>query len=1551
MKPNFFSCLSVLSLFAIQSDAATIDWTNAVINDINDVVTTGTLVDAQNHAGTGANATVTVAGIDFDQTTAPLTSNHNGDFFAFDTGDADYNELLGDIDFGPSGQGALTLSFTGLTDGADYLIQVWYSDDGGVSNGRTMTLTGTGDNVLQGNEYGLGTFTADATNQNLVISSSAQGVRLNAVQLREISGPPTGSVTVADAAADYQSAPGYVAGTTAPSAPPANWSYIYSNSATGGTEVALTPQMDVGNEGNQGFEGPSAGNTPAILGGITGANDFEIFNNATNAGVVGTDLLMHPGNSTETSVVIARYTISAADILNGTSALISGSFRRGNSGGNTGVEVSVYQNGASLWSVDSNTSGGTDLPIGDGTFSLSGVPVAENDTISFVVDAIGNYNGDETALQASISIGTEPADVVDDFFNVLTSSTTDLDVLANDPIGNGVDALDLSTLQITSHPSLGTASVQPDDTIQYVHGGTEGVDQLEYEIDDVAGTNTYTAVVEILANNGMKEANSSLNFSAQAPSGGWQFPDAFPGVSFSQPTCIETRSGSTENLFVTERAGRIYLIPDVAAASPTKSLFLDMSSSSNVRTTTFCGLRGLAFHPDFENNRYFYVGYDSTDSFNGESASSRVSRFTANADLSTVNPNTEVILFQQGTGGQGEGIHRINRMLFGPDGYLYIAVGDNGNYDGPANSQRIDDDFWSSVLRIDVDKQAGNFEPNKLAGVTINPSTSKAYYSIPADNPYVTNTGDGVSTFNGSAVNSSDVRTEMYCVGFRNPWKIGFVPGTSDLWVADVAALGYEKICIMPKGGNAGWGHLEGTGAGPLQVGSGQYSSPLSDPPASSTYIQPILEYTVPGNGAGSGVKSIVGGAFYEGTDIAELTGAFVFADYTKGDIWYMQRPDPSAYQSVGRVALGGDWGMDETGMTTEVISEANNFEAKHYGVSKVEKMGTEAGIIAMTPDPSDKSILMLDYSGIIRRLEFNVDDGSLPATLTDTGAFSDLATLTPNAGVHPYDLNLRFWSDKADKTRWFAVDDPTDTISYSEDGLWGAPAGAVWIKHFDMDLNRDNPGTNVKRLETRFLVKTEDDFYGVSYRWNEAGTEADLVDTAGEDFDLTITEGGSMHTQTWRIPSRGDCRVCHTNDNEVMLGFNTRQLNLDGSLSGGSGNFIQQLKEAGYLSSPTGLPTDYASLPKYHTPDDTSVDLEERVRSYLAVNCSYCHYEGGTVAPNTWSGEPHLTIEETNLLHGEGEGFAVVDPTDRFVIPGNTTKSMILSLASASNGYGRMPPLATDIVDSEGVALLTDWINNYANAMPTLDATAGPYTVAENTPAVSVVGSGPQVSDPDDPDPSRGTLVYSIVGGNEGGYFDIDPATGQITVVQNGLDYEETTTHSLSILASDGFAPNPGEVTSNVVIDISDIVGDDSQPDGIEDEWAVANFGFSAIDPAGDTDKDGSVELLEFWADSDPNDPSSRGLVIAPYEADSTPGSEGYSFEWIIRSDLAIGTDYFVQGADDLNFSELVPVTDFTIISTDPVDNGAGPALTRVRVKVPTTSDRYFLRVSSVSE
>ncbi|MDB4265258.1 hypothetical protein N9891_00760 [bacterium] len=240
----------------------------------------------------------------------------------------------------------------------------------------------------------------------------------------------TAQTIIADAAADYLTAPDYLADTTAPSAPPTGWEYLSSDMATGGTETPLTAQTTLGNGGNDGF-GIASGTATfqvGVLGGVTGGTQYEIFNDGFdgnlpnvptgNEGVVGTDLLLHPGTSVGTEFIIVRYTITAEDLTNGTSVDITGSFRdlagrpdRENPAGS--VTADIFHNSTNLFSEMGNTGQDPATPgyltQADGTFNISGLSVVAGDTISFVLGNNGNLTGDETALQASISQGSGQA--------------------------------------------------------------------------------------------------------------------------------------------------------------------------------------------------------------------------------------------------------------------------------------------------------------------------------------------------------------------------------------------------------------------------------------------------------------------------------------------------------------------------------------------------------------------------------------------------------------------------------------------------------------------------------------------------------------------------------------------------------------------------------------------------------------------------------------------------------------------------------------------------------------------------------------------------------------------------------------------------------------------------------------------------------------------------------------------------------------------------------------------------------------------------------------
>ncbi|RYD38850.1 MAG: hypothetical protein EOP85_16810, partial [Verrucomicrobiaceae bacterium] len=325
-----------------------------------------------------------------------------------------------------------------------------------------------------------------------------------------------------------------------------------------------------------------------------------------------------------------------------------------------------------------------------------------------------------------------------------------------------------------------------------------------------------------------------------------------------------------------------------------------------------------------------------------------------------------------------------------------------------------------------------------------------------------------------------------------------------------------------------------------------------------------------------------------------------------------------------------------------------------------------------------------------------DVSSTGFPTTLAATGLFSDLTDLSPAPGLIPYEPILSFWSDHAVKRRWFTIPNATGKITWNKDGNWSFPTGALWVKHFDLETTRGNPATK-KRIETRVLVKTAAGTYGVSYRWNNAQTAANLAADTGEEFDVTIDDNGTARTQRWHIPARTSCQTCHTPQAGHVLSFNTRQLNRDNTLNGFSGNQISLLADHGFLSN---TPDPTGTLPRHAKPDDAEAPLEQRVRSYLAVNCGYCHQSGGT-ANGYWDGRAHLTLEQTGLVNGNTSANAG-SPDFKYIVPGDTTHSVVLQRMAGTNGFTRMPPLGTSETDPVNIQLMTEWIGNSLPERPT---------------------------------------------------------------------------------------------------------------------------------------------------------------------------------------------------------------------------------------------------------
>src|SRR4051812_48114018 len=238
-------------------------------------------------------------------------------------------------------------------------------------------------------------------------------------------------------------------------------------------------------------------------------------------------------------------------------------------------------------------------------------------------------------------------------------------------------------------------------------------------------------------------------------------------------------------------------------------------------------------------------------------------------------------------------------------------------------------------------------------------------------------------------------------------------------------------------------------------------------------------------------------------------------------------------------------------------------------------------------------------------------EGGSPPSLLSRTGVFDDVPALRPSAALIPYDLIVPFWSDGAEKSRWVAV--PHDRtrgparIRIASDGAWSFPEGTVFVKHLELRTDESRPETR-RRLETRLLVRDrKGGVYGLSYRWSEDQSDAELVPAGRVDVvPIRTASGGRL--RNWSYPGPADCRQCHTPAAGGVLGVRAYQLNREFAYpSGVTDNQLRAWGRIGLVEPPLA-DADIARASRLARHDDPGRTIEERARSYLDVNCAQCH-------------------------------------------------------------------------------------------------------------------------------------------------------------------------------------------------------------------------------------------------------------------------------------------------------------------------------------------------------
>ncbi len=342
-------------------------------------------------------------------------------------------------------------------------------------------------------------------------------------------------------------------------------------------------------------------------------------------------------------------------------------------------------------------------------------------------------------------------------------------------------------------------------------------------------------------------------------------------LDFDQPVAMVTPPGEKNRLFVVEKPGRIMVISDLE--HPSKRTFLDLRKKVGDDEVEQ-GTLAIAFHPDYAHNRQFYVWYTSCHTAHGDTIrEDRLSRFLVSADNPNVaDPSSEEQLIAQADQAPN---HNGGELLFGPDGYLYLSLGDEGGAnDEFRNGQRIERNFFSGILRLDVDKKPGSVPPNPHLAV------HAENYAIPADNPFI-----GTTSFNGRPVDPKKVRTEFWAVGLRNPWRMSFDPATGWLWCGDVGQESHEEVDIITRGGNYGWSIREGNFPFRANVTpNAKFNDPVWDYPHTEGLC-------------------IIGGIVSHGARYPELEGKYLFADYVFNRIWALQ-PDGDKPVGADRVQL-----------------------------------------------------------------------------------------------------------------------------------------------------------------------------------------------------------------------------------------------------------------------------------------------------------------------------------------------------------------------------------------------------------------------------------------------------------------------------------------------------------------------------------------------------------------------------------------------------------------------------------------------------------------------
>ncbi|MDB4946623.1 MAG: hypothetical protein JWP97_6157 [Labilithrix sp.] len=715
--------------------------------------------------------------------------------------------------------------------------------------------------------------------------------------------------------------------------------------------------------------------------------------------------------------------------------------------------------------------------------------------------------------------------------------------------------------------------------------------------------------------------------------GGYTLVDAFPGVVFDIPSAIAWPKLGGAP-FVLERTGQIRRIEGSARRD-----VLDFSSQVHVAGEG--GALGLVLHPKFGDGSgahdFAYVWYNACgDATCATPYSQRLQRYTWNGTV--FEPSSVLTMIEER---EYVNVHNSGKMLFGPDGFLYFGNGDDDTVD---NHQTITNALFAGIFRIDVDQDPAKSHAIPPGHTTLHDGPfTRTGYMIPNDNPFVGLVPNGLE--------------EFYALGFRNPFGWSFDKVTGDLWMGDVGDSFREEVNKVVKGGNYQWPLKEGE----LASVTTKLTSYVAGTPTPPAFYYSHAEM--------ADLVSVFGGTIYRGKALPELDGKYLFSDWPSNRVWAL---DITKSPATRTTLLDNQYRLQPMGIAEDNEGE---FYILQYGPD-------------LTNDPAS-------FGGHVKKLARDTSRDALPKRLRETFLFDDVPSLTPAANLVPYEVTSPLWSDGAVKKRWIRLPEGKK-VTTKADGSLAFPVGTVFVKQFDLP-DAVKPKARTRRLETRVMVVGTETTYGYTFRWNAAGTDADLV---SEGTDETITDESTGQTRNWHYPSFGQCWSCHRDDARQGAEYQKDRWRILGF----TGPQLSEAQRTFLTGKGVIDAAEVAKLPPViASPTDATKTAEERAYAYLAANCSPCHHEGAsyTGGGDTWV----ATVGGGNLaarhLDQAANNYPMTVrlgiPNGKLVAPGDPGKSVLLARIKSNDPDLRMPPIARNVVDDQGAAILEAWIAGMA--------------------------------------------------------------------------------------------------------------------------------------------------------------------------------------------------------------------------------------------------------------